>query len=211
MTHIRFGACRLDLDGRRLYRDEQEVHVTPKAYDLLRVLIDNRERALSKAELSERIWPDTYVTEDGLARLINEIRNAIGDEARTPRWIRTVHGYGYSFQGQVDDAVADGPAHFTLRWASREFPLREGENVIGRDPAAAVTIDAPIVSRRHARIVVTKGLARIEDLGSKNGTFVADERITGPTPLRDGDEIRVGDFSLVFHETSAHPTVTQLL
>ena len=210
MTHIRFGACRLDLDGRRLYRDEQEVHITPKAYDLLRVLIDNRERALSKAELSERIWPDTYVTEDGLARLINEIRNAIGDEARNPRWIRTVHGYGYSFQGQVDGG-GEAPAHFTLRWASREFPLREGENVIGRDPAAAVTIDAPIVSRRHARILVNQGLARIEDLGSKNGTFVADERITSPTALRDGDEIRVGDFSLVFHETSAHPTVTQLL
>ena len=209
MTHIRFGACRLDLDGRRLYRDEQEVHITPKAFDLLRVLIDNRDRAVSKAELSERIWPDTYVTEDGLARLINEIRNAIGDEARNPKWIRTVHGFGYAFHGQVDTPATAG-AHFILRWASREYPLRDGENVIGRDPAAAVSIDAPIVSRRHARILISNGVARLEDLGSKNGTYVADEKVTAPVSLHDGDEIRVGDFSLVFHEASSHPTVTQL-
>jgi DNA-binding winged helix-turn-helix (wHTH) protein len=209
MTQVRFGACRLDLDGRRLFRDDQEVHVTPKAFDLLRLLIDHRERALAKAELSQKIWPDTYVTEDGLARLINEIRNAIGDEALHPRWIRTVHGYGYSFQGAVEGRMPED-AHFVLRWASREFPLHEGENVIGREPGVAVTIDAPIVSRRHARIVVANGTARIEDLGSKNGTFVADEKVTAPVALHDGDEIRVGDFSLVFREASAHPTVTQL-
>ena len=207
---VRFGVCRLDLDGRRLYRDNQEVHVTPKAFDLLRLLIDNRERALSKAELSERIWPNTYVTEDGLARLINEIRNAIGDEARHPRWIRTVHGYGYAFQGELEGRAEEMPAQFSLHWASREFPLQEGENVIGRDPGAAVSIDAPIVSRRHARILVSNGSAHLEDLGSKNGTYLAEERVTSPVALRDGDEIRVGDFSLVFHEAAMHPTVTQL-
>jgi DNA-binding winged helix-turn-helix (wHTH) protein len=206
---VRFGSCRLDLDGRRLYRDSQEIHITPKAFDLLRLLIDNRDRALSKAELSERIWPNTYVTEDGLARLINEIRNAIGDDARHARWIRTVHGYGYSFQGEIEGR-ASVPAHFMVRWASREFPLHEGENVIGRDPTAAVSIDAPIVSRRHARIVVSNGSAQLEDLGSKNGTFLADERVSAPVSLHDGDEIRVGDFSLVFREANAHPTVTQL-
>ncbi len=206
---VRFGACRLDLDGRRLYRDNEEVHVTPKAFDLLRFLIDNRERALSKVELSERIWPNTYVTEDGLARLINEIRNAIGDEARHPRWIRTVHGYGYAFQGEVEGRPAP-QAQFSLHWASQEFPLQEGENVIGRDPGVAVTIDAPIISRRHARIVIANGNAQLEDLGSKNGTFLADERVTRPVSLHDGDEIRVGDFSLLFRQADTHPTVTQL-
>jgi DNA-binding winged helix-turn-helix (wHTH) protein len=209
MTQIRFGACRLDLDGRRLYRDDVEVHVTPKAFDLLRTLIEHRERALSKAELSNEIWPNTYVTEDGLARLINEIRNAIGDEARSPKWIRTVHGYGYAFQGEIEQP-SGGRAAFALHWASREFPLRDGENVIGRDPAAAVTIDAPIVSRRHARILISNGAARLEDLGSKNGTFVADTRVTAPIALHDGDEIRVGDFSLTFRAADVHPTVTHL-
>ena len=210
MRLVRFGASRVDVDGRRLFRDGHEVHVTPKAFDLLLLLVDNRHRALSKAELLARIWPDTFVTEDGLPRLINEIRSAIGDDARRPRWIRTIHGYGYAFADGADVAASsDVTAQFVLRWASREFILRDGENVIGRDLDLAVTIDAPVVSRRHARIVVSDGSALIEDLGSKNGTFVSDARVTAPTPLHEGDRIRVGDYSLVFHAATAQPTQTQ--
>ncbi len=210
MRLVRFGSSRIDVDGRRLYRNGHEVHITPKAFDLLLLLVDNRHRALSKRELLERVWPGTFVTDDGLPRLINEIRTAIGDDARQPRWIRTIHGYGYAFADSADVAAAGDPeSQFVLRWASREFPLRDGENVIGRDRNLAVTIDAPIVSRRHARIVINEGAALLEDLGSKNGTFVADERITQPMPLQDGDQIRVGDFSLVFTAASLHPTQTQ--
>jgi DNA-binding winged helix-turn-helix (wHTH) protein len=207
---VRFGSCTIDLEGRRLYRDGQEVHITPKAFDLLKLLVEHRQRALSKAELSDHIWPGTYVTEDGLARLVNEIRSAIGDDARRPRWIRTVHAFGYAFEStaavQVDE---DAAGHYAVRWASRDFPLQDGENVIGRDPGLAISIDAPIISRRHARIVVNGAGAVVEDLGSKNGTYVAGERITGPTPLRDGDQIQIGDFHLQFHEAKPLPTQTQ--
>jgi hypothetical protein len=207
---IRFGACRLDTDGRRLYRDRDQVHLTPKAFDLLALLIENRHKVLSKAELKEKIWPGIFVSEDGLSRLVNEIRTAIGDDARRPRWIRTVHGFGYAFAEGDDTTPKPGVVRpFLLRWASREFLLSEGENVIGRDPAADVTIDAPIVSRRHARIVIADGHARVEDLGSKNGTFVADQRVDAAVTLRDGDQIRVGDHTLVFHESSMLPTLTQ--
>jgi DNA-binding winged helix-turn-helix (wHTH) protein len=207
---VRFGACRVDVDGRRLYRDGQEMHVTPKAFDLLLLLVEHRHRAMSKSELLAKVWPDTFVTEDGLPRLINEIRTAIGDDARRPRWIRTIHGYGYAFADGAEVATAGDPtSQFVLRWASREFPLHDGENVIGRDRDLAVTIDAPIVSRRHARILISEGAALLEDLGSKNGTFVADARVTSPVPLQDGDQIRVGDFSLVFRTASPHPTQTQ--
>lgn len=210
MRLVRFGGCRIDLDGRRLYRDDSEVHITPKAFDLLRLLIDNRHRAVSKIELSEHIWPGTYVTEDGLARLVNEIRTAIGDDARRPRWIRTVHAFGYAFESGGDVQFGEEAAgQFLVRWASREFPLHEGENVIGRDPGAAISIDAPIVSRRHARIVVNGGGAMLEDLGSKNGTFIDGTRITAPTPLHDGSQIRVGDFQLSFRESRPLPTLTQ--
>jgi DNA-binding winged helix-turn-helix (wHTH) protein len=206
---IRFGVCRLDTDGRRLYRDRDQVHLTPKAFDLLVLLIENRHKALSKAELKEKIWPGIFVSEDGLSRLVNEIRTAIGDDARHPRWIRTVHGFGYAFAESESIPKPDIITPFLLRWASREFLLSEGENVIGRDPAADVTIDAPIVSRRHARIVIADGHARVEDLGSKNGTFVADQRVAEAVTLRDGDQIRVGDHTLVFHESSMLPTLTQ--
>jgi len=205
--HMRFGPSRLDTDTRRLYRGGAEVHLTPKAFDLLATLMEHRPKALSKAELKERIWPDTFVTEDGLSRLINEIRTAIGDDAKQPRWIRTVHGYGYAFT-ESDEAPREPASPFVLRWASHEFTLSEGENIIGRDPAAEVTIDAPIISRRHARILVSDGRAMIEDLGSKNGTFVADERVATLVPLHDGDEIRVGDRTLIFCQSPTALTVT---
>jgi DNA-binding winged helix-turn-helix (wHTH) protein len=180
---IRFGVCRLDTDGRHLYRDRDRVHLTPKAFDLLALLIENRHKVLSKAELKEKIWPGIFVSEDGLSRLVNEIRTAIGDDARRPRWIRTVHGFGYAFSESDTTPKRDVIRPFLLRWASREFLLSEGENVIGRDPTADVTIDAPIVSRRHARIVIADGHASVEDLGSKNGTFVADQRVDAAVAL----------------------------
>ena len=207
---IRFGTCTLDLGGRRLFRDDQEVHLTPKAFDLLALLVESRHRALSKAELKERIWPDTFVTEDGLSRLVNEIRTAMGDDARNPRWVRTVHGFGYALaETEQPIEVRDSVTPYVLRWASREFLLASGENVIGRDPAAEVSIDAPIISRRHARIVVSTSGVLLEDLGSKNGTFVGDRRVAAPLPLHDGDQIRIGDHTLEFRETSAMPTLTQ--
>jgi pSer/pThr/pTyr-binding forkhead associated (FHA) protein len=89
-------------------------------------------------------------------------------------------------------------------------PLIRDEITIGRKEGNTIRLTERNVSRRHARILITKGIAQLEDLGSKNGTYVADERVTAPIALRDGDEIRVGDFSLVFREVDAQPTVTHL-
>jgi pSer/pThr/pTyr-binding forkhead associated (FHA) protein len=85
-----------------------------------------------------------------------------------------------------------------LRWGDRQFALAEGENVLGRDPDAAVCIDLASVSRRHARITVRDGAAILEDLGSRNGTILRGDRISGPMPLARGDLIRIGSARLVF-------------
>jgi DNA-binding winged helix-turn-helix (wHTH) protein len=209
---ITFGSCRLDLDTRQLFREGQEVRLTPKAFELLTVLVTERPRAVSKAELTERVWKGTFVTEDGLPRLINEIRTAVGDAARDPRWIRTVHGFGYAFAaGAAGTAVAAPPAFgvCVLTWGSHEFRLTEGEHVLGRDASADIPLEATVISRRHARIVVAGARATVEDLGSKNGTFVGDRRISAPHELRDGDELRIGDFTLTFHAAVALPTETR--
>jgi DNA-binding winged helix-turn-helix (wHTH) protein len=207
--HISFGACRLDLDTRQLLRDGREVRLTPKAFDLLSLLAQERPRALSKAELTEKVWKGTFVTEDGLPRLVNEIRTAVGDSARDPRWIRTVHGFGYAFAADAADSEPLGLGVCVLTWGSREFRLTEGEHVIGRDPAAGVSLDSTVISRRHARVVIARGRAIVEDLGSKNGTFVGDERLASPWTLKDGDQIRVGDFTLTFHAAAVVPTETR--
>jgi len=93
---------------------------------------------------------------------------------------------------------------------TREIHLLEGENVIGRDPVAALWIDHPSVSRHHARIVVRRGKATLEDLKSKNGTLVNAKPVSGRVRLADGDELRIGAETVVFREVSPAPTGTDV-
>jgi DNA-binding winged helix-turn-helix (wHTH) protein len=212
---VRFGECVLDTDTRQLTRNKEGVHLSPKAFELLTLLVTSRPKALSKRQLHEAIWPATFVTDDSLARLITEIRAAIGEDARQGRFVRTVYGFGYAFSDSA--TVVRGPrdlhpSRAYTCWVAvsgREIVLAEGENVLGRDPAAAVSLESPRVSRRHARIVVTDGEATLEDEGSKNGTYLQGECISTPAVLSNGDEIRIGPFLLTFHSSAAGaPTET---
>jgi len=200
---FRFADFIVDVRTRRLLRGEQEMHLSPKAFDLLTMLLENRAQAMSKADLQQKLWPSTYVLETNLAGLVAEIRHALEDAADTPRFIRTVHRFGYWFVGEVsEDILPASPAPALLRywlmWETRQIPLSPGVNVLGRAPDAAVWIDAPGVSRHHARICVEGADATVEDLGSKNGTYVRGQRVTAPSPLCDGDQIRLGSVVISF-------------
>jgi DNA-binding winged helix-turn-helix (wHTH) protein len=214
---FRFGSHTLDTESRALLRDGRPVSLSPKALRLLEVLVEARPRALPKAELHQRLWPDTVVSDVNLPTLIAEVRQAIGDGARAPEFIRTVYGYGYAFSGTAVTLRRDGgpsngsdPA-FRLLWGQREVALSEGENILGRGTDSLVWIDAQSVSRRHARLMVCAGLATLEDLGSKNGTFVNGIRLAAPMALKDGDELRIGSVPMtlkIFPRTSATETAT---
>ena len=201
---VHFGEWRLDPDARQLFRGHEPVHVSPKAFELLKLLVEHRPQALSKTDLHAAIWPATFVSEASLAQLVSEIRAAIGDHAHEPRFLRTVHGFGYAFACEAPDVVARAEPRATgvtywLRLLSRDIQLCEGENVLGRDPAATVGLESLRISRYHARIVLSGDEAILEDLGSKNGTYLHGEPIAAPARLQDGDQIRVGPFSLTFH------------
>lgn len=216
---IRFADCRLDIDARRLFRGTREVHLSPKAFELLTLLVENRVRAVSKSELLERVWPGVFVSDASLARVISEIRDAVGDRARRALIVRTVHGYGYAFTADVanDESVATETVrpvrpHCWLVCGTREFALADGDHVVGRSPEVSVWLESPKVSRHHARLIVRGPHATIEDLGSKNGTHVRSARISGPTELELGDEIRIGRFTLVFRvDGTAGPTETDIV
>lgn len=198
---IAFDRFTLDSGARRLLEGGLERHLSPRAFDVLEALIDRRPAVVSKAELQERFWPGTYVVDAALNVVVAEIRRVLGDDPSKPRFIRTVHRVGYAFCGA---ATASTPAGRALSsrcwvvWNDRTVQLGEGENVIGRDPRSAVWVDASGVSRRHARIVVAGDEARLDDLGSKNGTFVGRVAVTSVRQLADGDVIRVGSASLKF-------------
>ena len=202
----------LDLSSRQLLRDEKARHLEPKALDLLALLLRRRPAALSKGEIQEQLWPGTFVSESSLTGLVTQIRQALDDDPRQPRFLRTVHGFGYAFCGTVlEEGKADGtplaPSATGTRvrkpsaqvvWDDTAFVLTEGDNILGRDEAAGVSIDWPGVSRQHAKIVVVSDQATLEDLGSKNGTYLREQKVTTATPLVDGDLFRLGRLVLEF-------------
>lgn len=205
---VRFDRFELDTDLRLLTDGQQKVHVSPKALRLLEILIEARPRPLSRQDLTEAIWADTFVEESNLAGLVAEIRGALGDDARHPRFIRTVHTHGYGFCGQVSSALR-GASDAVLMVRGETVRLHDGENVVGRDAVCDVIVDDATISRRHARIVITDGTATIEDLGSKNGTFVDGEAVDAPLVLRDRQTITFGEVHVVFAATGpSAPTVT---
>src|SRR5262245_60636210 len=195
----RFAEFVLDSDTRQLKRDDREVHLSPKAFAVLSVLLAKRPNVVPKADLFGEIWPDVFVVDANLNVLVGEIRRAIDDDPQAPRFIRTVHGVGYAFCGTVADsdraaADAEPASRFWLAWKQQTFALSAGDNVIGRDPRCDVWVDSSGVSRRHAQIRVAEGSERpvITDLESTNGTFVGGKRVVNATPLTDGDSIKIG-------------------
>jgi DNA-binding winged helix-turn-helix (wHTH) protein len=210
---ISFGDYRLDVATRQLFHRKTEIRLSPKAFDLLQLLVANSTRAISKEELHDRLWPGTFVTDANLAVLVAELRGALHDRPDAPRFIRTARRFGYAFCGQISGEV-DVPARRTtcwIVWNGREIALHDGDNVIGRDPCVAVRLDLPSVSRRHARIVVSSNGAVLEDLGSKNGTFLQKDRVITAAPVSDLDELQVGSVRLTIRILSgdvATQTVT---
>jgi len=200
--HVRFADCELDTGARQLLCQSRDVHLSPKAFELLKTLVEERPRALSKQELLDRVWPGVFVSDASLARAVSEIREAIGDHSRSDGFLQTVHGYGYRF-ATAGVVTAPGAAE-TLRpscWLigrDFEYRLTDGEHTVGREPGVAIRLDSPKVSRHHARVVAQGREVSVEDLGSKNGTFVRGVRIESRTLLVAGDEIQIGPVKLIF-------------
>jgi DNA-binding winged helix-turn-helix (wHTH) protein len=196
MRH-RLGDLTIDLAARQLRRGDDDVHLSPKAFELLALLLAERPRAVRKQELYDRLWPDTFVVEANLTVLIAEVRAALGDREHTV--IRTVHRFGYAFAGEVrDEAFVSGASAHLLVHGDERFALSEGENVAGRDPGVAIFLPSASVSRRHATITIHGDTATLADLGSKNGTWVNGERVTTPTVIADGAYVRFGGIEMTY-------------
>jgi DNA-binding winged helix-turn-helix (wHTH) protein len=202
----RFDEFEIDSQTRQLTRAGAAIHLPPKAFAVLCALIEKRPNVVPKADLFGQIWPEVFVVEGNLNVLVGEIRRALGDDPQEQRFIRTVHGVGYAFCAKATNvdrgASAEGPpARFWLTWNTQTFALAEGDTIIGRDPRSQVWLDHSGVSRRHAQIrIASTQRPVLTDLGSTNGTFVHGERVDEPTPLSDGDLIKVGSVTVKFRE-----------
>ncbi len=210
-----FERCHLDTVNREVTLDGVAVHLSPKAFELLRLLIEDRPRVVPKAELMQRLWPDSFVEEANLPVLIAEARAAIGD-AGVGHIIKTHHRVGYGFAADVRETRSsrDRPQAgsqmlmLVLLLEGRRIALASGINIVGRDREADVRIDDPSVSRRHARIVVEGNTASVEDLESKNGTRVGGVPVSQPVRLARGDVVAFGSIETRFETQPFDETAT---
>lgn len=195
-----------------LRRGDEQVRLEPRAMNLLVHLASREGRVTSKEEILDTVWRGVFVSDSALTRTIADLRKALGDDAKSPRYIETISKRGYRLvapvsgqaaAGLVPEAIAggrrDGPRVYLCR-GTENHPLVQGEYLIGRDPECFVSIPSTKVSRRHARLIVAASRASIDDLGSRNGTFVNGQRVKSERRLRNGDAIAVGPETLVYRE-----------
>jgi DNA-binding winged helix-turn-helix (wHTH) protein len=199
----RFGSFEVDTLRRQLLRDGAPIHLTPKGFDLLALLIDSAPRVVAKAELHSRLWPKTFVSDATLIGLVKELRRALDDHDPAAPVIRTAHRVGYAFCPPLEDEAPRGAVIGWLVSPERRMLVVAGASIVGRDPSCEIWLDHATVSRRHARIVASRSRVELEDLGSKNGTQVGDAPLTGTTALRDGDELRFGQVLLTYRDSAA--------
>jgi DNA-binding winged helix-turn-helix (wHTH) protein len=195
---FQIGEWTVDPELGRISRSERVVQLRPRAMDVLLCLAELQGRLASKQHLIDSVWQQEFVSDNALTQVIAELRTELGDDAEHPSYIETIPRRGYRLIAPMTSPDAAQPAPpagtplFRLEGDEGEIPLGVGENLIGRAPDAAIRIDNSEVSRRHALIVVKGTTATLEDLGSKNGTYLRGKRIEEPAKLANADEIRIG-------------------
>ena len=99
----RFGEFTVDGDQKVLLRNDSPLALAPKVFDTLLILVGNSGRIVEKEELMSRLWPDSFVEESNLTFNIQQLRKALGDNARHPHFIETVARRGYRFIAEVKE------------------------------------------------------------------------------------------------------------
>jgi DNA-binding winged helix-turn-helix (wHTH) protein len=226
---ITFAEFELDVGGYVLRRPDGPVRLEKLPMEVLILLVQRAGTLVQRSEIQALFWrPDVYVEHDtAINTAVAKIRRALGDDADTPRFVETVVGKGYRFIAPVEsDATRQAhssvnrgrasarrlrtfPSYSATR-GKQEFILEAGKTVFGRDPAAGVYVDHPSVSRRHACLSIGSQGAVLEDLKSRNGTFVNGRRIDGPTNIDHGALIGLGAITLTLIVMAA-PASTQPL
>ena len=202
---FRFGDLELDVAAFTLHRKGTPVRLEKIPMEVLVLLVEHAGTLVTRDSIHAALWgPDVFLDRDAaINTAMRKIRRALGENVDRPRFVETVVGKGYRFVGQIVPDTLDPPrpqpaAVYRLTRGTDAFALHDGENLIGRDPGVHVFLDHPSVSRRHARISIAAGRVVLDDLKSRNGTWIDGRGITAPTEVHDGAIIGVGPITLTF-------------
>src|SRR5499427_2038286 len=129
-----FGDFTLDLRRARLLRGDQVVKLRPKPFDVLKYLIENPGRVVTKEELLQAVWPDSFVTDDSLVQCLREVRRALGDDQQ--RYIKTVPRRGYIFDAELTEPGLATPIEACAETIEESGPVLEGKNELAGNGVA---------------------------------------------------------------------------
>ena len=207
---FRLGEWVVEPELNRVSRGERSAQLPPKAMEVLVALADRPGEVILRRQLIDTVWRVEFVSDNVLAQAVADLRQALSDDAGAPQFIETIARRGYRLVAPVEPvrpaAQPGRPSGTAVRIGEQEIVLRFGDNLIGRSPEADVRVDSDQVSRRHAMLVVSPDAVTLEDLGSKNGTYLWGAQIERPTILEEGDEITVGPALLVVASTTGLST-----
>ena len=214
---FRFGGFELDVAAYALRRGGERLKLEKIPMEVLILLVRSAGVLVDRTEIQAALWrPDVFVEHDSaINTAVRKIRQVLDDDAQTPRFVETVVGRKL-FVAQVECSTPESMAgnhveaeapersaaqhrafpSYRVTRGQHEFVLSSGDNLLGRDPDANVYIDHPSVSRRHARISIAAGGATLEDLRSRNGTFLDGRKIDRRRELRHGAIIGLGPITL---------------
>ncbi len=203
---FRFDEFELDVAAYALRRAGQRIKLEKIPMEVLVLLVRNAGILVNRTEIHAALWGSDVFVDEGAAinTAVRKIRRALGDDVEHPRFIETVVGKGYRFiapletDGSGMERVNHRLPNYVMTRGKRQFVLDSGQNLLGRDPDAAVYIDHPSVSRRHARVSIDSARAVVEDLKSRNGTFLDGRRVEIPTEIQNGAIIGLGPITLTF-------------
>ena len=186
---FRFGEFSLDTSTRELRRGQESIDLQRKAFDVLAYLVENPDRVVSKAELLDQVWAGTVVTENVLSRIVSLLRKALGDDARSPRYIGLVPRVGYRLLQTVSTTPAEesqGPRH--KRVVVLPFsPLDE----VRKDPALELGMADVLISQLSClRGIIVRPLASAEQLAGSVADPLAVGRALDANAVLHGSVLR---------------------
>lgn len=184
MSVLRFGPFWLDVAKRRLEREGVEVPLQPKVFDTLRYLVENRGRVVAREELLAQLWPDTFVGDAALTRCVKEVRRALGDDPKAPRFVSTIPSVGYRFVAPVASSpAAGGPGQVRVLAVLPFRPLVGDE----RDPGLELGMaDALITRLSGLRALVVRPLGTVRGFTELDQDPLAAGRELGVDAVVDG-------------------------
>ena len=230
------GDWRVEPAANALTRAGEEIHLEPKAMAVLVCLVEHAGRVVTRRTLVDRVWATDFIADSTLTHTVADIRRALGDDSRSPRFIETIPKNGYRLIAHPSEIVArvdpssmarrplvvvagDGvhlaeqasymPCEHVLHLGNREVSLVRETVIFGRDGGVDIQILNPEASRRHARLDIEPDGVFLEDLGSKNGTQVNFREFAGRYELATGDVIEVGTITMTYRCLSDALTQTQ--